>query len=77
MALFARGVVDPWPLHFKTGPPRNGAFDPERFSLSARFVRRPRNLIVLLTAFWLTARAFLRQLCDWVDTPAACAPRGW
>jgi hypothetical protein len=21
------GVVDPWLLHFKTGPPRNGAFD--------------------------------------------------
>jgi len=40
-------------------------------------VRRPRNLIALLTAFWLTARAFMRQHWDRVDTPAACALRGW
>src|SRR5262245_60153032 len=26
VAPFAHGVVDPWPVHFKTGPPRNGAF---------------------------------------------------
>ena len=70
MALFAHGVVDPWSLHFKT------RFWPAAV-LAVGEVRRPRNLIVLLTAFWLTARAFMRQPCDWVDTPAACAPRGW
>jgi hypothetical protein len=27
-APFAHGLVDPWPVHSETGPPRNGAFDP-------------------------------------------------
>jgi hypothetical protein len=30
LALLTHGVVDPWLLHFKTGPPRNGAFDQVR-----------------------------------------------
>ena len=27
--LLHMGWPAPWPVHFKTGPPRNGAFDPE------------------------------------------------
>ena len=52
-ALFAPGVVNPWLLHFKTGPPRNGAFEPSRHGpcpgLGPRWLcrigSRPRRLI--------------------------------
>jgi len=30
LALFARGAADQWPLHFKTGPLRNGASERKR-----------------------------------------------
>jgi hypothetical protein len=37
-ALFAHGVVDPWPIHFKTGALRNGAFALELNTASAEIV---------------------------------------